>query len=243
MGIFLEINNIVKKYNQKIILNNVSFVINKGEVFSLLGVNGAGKSTLSNILCGLKSPFSGDVLYENKSIYFNINEYKRNVGYCSQKPNLNNYISLRKNLYFAGEAFGLSRDAILERINFISTILDIKKYLDSYDFVLSGGYRQRFMIARSLIHNPQFLILDEPTVGMDPHIRRELWETIKLLKNNGMTILLTTHYLDEAEILSDRVCFLNRGSVELIDTPANLLANFKQNNLEDVFIEFLNNNK
>lgn len=243
MNKFLDIVNIVKKYNDKIILNNISFSINKSEVFSLLGVNGAGKSTLSNILCGLKKPSSGDILCLNQSIYLNINEYKKHVGYCPQKPNLNNYTTLKHNLYFSGEAFGLSKDVILERIDFVSDILDIKQYLDSYDFLLSGGYRQRFMIARSLMHNPRFLILDEPTVGMDPHIRRELWHTIKLLKNKGMTILLTTHYLDEAEVLSDRVCFFNKGVIELIDTPVNLLNNFKQKNLEEVFIKFLNNTK
>jgi ABC-2 type transport system ATP-binding protein len=243
MNKFLDIINIVKKYNDNIILNNISFYINKSEVFSLLGVNGAGKSTLSNILCGLKKPSSGDILCLNESIYSNINEYKKNVGYCAQKPNLNNYTNLKDNLYFAGEVFGLSKDVILERIEFVTDLLNIKRYLDSYDFILSGGYRQRFMIARSLMHNPLFLILDEPTVGMDPHIRRELWNTIKLLKDKGMTILLTTHYLDEAEILSDRVCFLNQGVIELIDTPVNLLNKFKQKNLEEVFIKFLNNNK
>jgi ABC-2 type transport system ATP-binding protein len=243
MNAFLNIVNIVKKYNDKIILNNLSFSINEGEIFSLLGVNGAGKSTLSNILCGLKNPSSGDIVYQGETIYNNINKYKQNVGYCSQKPNLNNYVTLKENLYFAGEAFGLSKNLILERIDFVVSVLGIAEYLNFYDFVLSGGYRQRFMIARSLMHNPKFLILDEPTVGMDPHIRRELWRTIKLLKNNGMTIVLTTHYLDEAEVLSDRVCFLNKGSIELIDTPENLLKDFKQKNLEDVFIQFLNNNK
>lgn len=243
MNGFLEIANISKKYGEKIILNKVSFSIFEGEIFSLLGVNGAGKSTLSNILCGITKATSGDILYKNYSIYSDINEYKKNIGYCAQKPNLNNYITLEENLYFAGQAFGLCKDIINENIEKIAIILDIKSYLKSYDALLSGGYRQRFMIARSLMHHPRLLILDEPTVGMDPHIRRNLWDAIKLLKSQGITILLTTHYLDEAEVLSDRVCFLHNGSIQLIDTPANLLQNFKQNNLEDVFVEFLNNNK
>jgi ABC-2 type transport system ATP-binding protein len=105
--------------------------------------------------------------------------------------------------------------------------------------VLSGGYKQRFMIARSLIHEPEFIILDEPTVGLDPHIRRNLWDVIKDLKKDGITVLLTTHYLDEAEKLSDRVCILDRGQIKLIDTPDKLMSDFKQKNLEDVFIELL----
>src|SRR5581483_12378722 len=105
--------------------------------------------------------------------------------------------------------------------------------------VLSGWYKQRFMIARSLLHEPEFVILDEPTVGLDPHVRRNLWETIKNLKKDGITVLLTTHYLDEAEKLSDRVCILDNGQIKLIDTPDKLMADFSQKNLEDVFIELL----
>lgn len=239
----LKIIAVCKQYDQKEVLKKVTFTINKGEIVSLLGINGAGKSTLSNILCGFRKCSSGDILYQGNSIYADINEYKKIVGYCPQRPNLNNYMTLGDNLYFSGEAFGLAKEKIKENIAYLSNMLAIKEYLASYDGVLSGGFRQRFMIARSLMHNPKFLILDEPTVGMDPDIRRNLWDVIKELKKEGMTILLTTHYLDEAETLSDRVCFLHNGSIELIDTPKNLLHTFKQKNLEDAFVEFLKENK
>ena len=109
--------------------------------------------------------------------------------------------------------------------------------------MLSGGYKQRFMIARSMIHKPEIIILDEPTVGLDPHIRRQLWDVIRDLKKEGITTLLTTHYLDEAEKLSDRVCILDKGQILLIDTPDKLMDDFKQKNLEDVFITLLDSGK
>lgn len=125
------------------------------------------------------------------------------------------------------------------RIDELAKQFELTKYLDQKASVLSGGYQQRFMIARSLIHKPEIVILDEPTVGLDPHIRRNLWDLIKNLKKDGITVLLTTHYLDEAEKLSDRVCILDHGQIKLIDTPDKLMADFKQKNLEDVFIELL----
>ena len=117
------------------------------------------------------------------------------------------------------------------------------KYADAKGSILSGGYKQRFILARTLMHSPKLVILDEPTVALDPHIRRNLWDTIKNLKKDGITILLTTHYLEEAEVLSDRVCILDRGVIKLIDTPENLKTNFSKSNLEDVFIKLLHEEK
>ena len=118
---------------------------------------------------------------------------------------------------------------------------ELTPYLQQKASVLSGGYKQRFMIARALMHNPKLVILDEPTVGLDPHIRRQLWSKIKELKNDGITVILTTHYLDEAEQLADRVCVLDQGAIKLIDTPDKLKADFKMQNLEDVFIALMQN--
>lgn len=111
--------------------------------------------------------------------------------------------------------------------------------MNSKPEVLSGGYKQRVVIARSLMHNPKLVILDEPTVGLDPHIRHQLWESIRELKNEGVTVILTTHYLDEAEILSDRICILDKGIIKLIDTPENLKSIHQQSKLEDVFIKLM----
>ncbi len=239
----LEVNNIRKKYitnrGESEALKGVFLTINKGEILSLLGVNGAGKSTLSGIIATLHPATSGDILFKGESIYKNIENFRSKIGYCPQKPNLNPMLTLEENLLFAGRFYGLTEPVIKDRIKSLAAQFELEKYLQESASILSGGYKQRFMIARSLIHNPELIILDEPTVGLDPHIRRNLWDVITSLKKQGITVLLTTHYLDEAEKLSDRVCILDKGQIVLIDTPDKLIADFKQKNLEDMFIELL----
>ncbi len=235
----LRICNIKKRYATKEALKDVSLDIYKGEIFSLLGVNGAGKSTLSSIIATLHPPTSGDILFQGESIYKNLTAYRFQLGFCPQRPNLNSLLTLEDNLLFAGRYYGMSEEAIHERMDYLVRQFDLAFYLPQKASVLSGGYKQRFMLARSLMHNPQIVLLDEPTVGLDPHIRRQLWEHIKLLKQQGVTVLLTTHYLDEAEQLSDRVCILDQGVIKLIDTPAKLMEDFKEKNLEDVFLQLL----
>lgn len=237
--ILLSIKNIKKNYNNSPVLKGINLDIYRGEILSLLGVNGAGKTTLSSIIATLHPATDGDIIYNGGSIYGNIAGFRRKLGYCPQKPNLNMMLTLEQNLIFAGKFYGLSEHEIQTRIDELVRQFDLQKYLHQKASVLSGGFQQRFMIARSLIHKPEFVILDEPTVGLDPHIRRNLWEMIKDLKKDGITVLLTTHYLDEAEKLSDRVCILDAGQIKLIDTPDKLLNDFKQKNLEDVFIELL----
>lgn len=246
--VLLRIQNITKSYtthNNSIInaLKGVSLDIYKGEVLGLLGVNGAGKSTLSSIIATLHPATSGDILYKKTSIYADLPAFRTRLGYCPQKPNLHPQLTLEQNLMFAGRCYGLSDELIAERIIKLAKRFGLEAYLSQKAGVLSGGYKQRFMIARSLIHEPEFIILDEPTVGLDPHIRRTLWDMIKDLKKDGITVLLTTHYLDEAEKLSDRVVILDKGLIKLIDAPDKLMADFKQKNLEDVFIELMNASK
>jgi ABC-2 type transport system ATP-binding protein len=145
-------------------------------------------------------------------------------------------LTIRENLEFAGHYFSMNAITIKERIDYLGQRLHIADYFNHRPNQLSGGYRQRCMIARACIHSPRFLILDEPTAALDPDIRRKLWELILSFKDEGISILLTTHYLDEAEILSDRVCVLDQGLVKLIDTPKNLMSTFQKNKLEDVFL-------
>lgn len=244
----LQIKNIKKTYrkrNQKPInaLKGVSLDIYKSEILTLLGVNGAGKSTLSSIIATLYPPTEGDILFKDKSIYKNLAEYRSHLGFCPQKPNLDNNLTLEQNLRFAGKYHKMTKDIITQRLNTLAKQFELEEYLEHKADVLSGGYKQRFMIARSLIHNPELVILDEPTVGLDPHIRRQLWDIIKELKKSGLTIILTTHYLDEAEKLSDRVCIMDKGLIKLIDKPEKLIADFKKNNLEDVFLALMQEDK
>lgn len=237
--VLLQINNIKKNYPTKQALGGVSLDIYKGEILGLLGVNGAGKTTLSSIIATLHPPTQGDILCEGKSIYEDVAAYRYRIGFCPQQSNLNPELTLEENLRFSGNYYGMTPQQIEDRLIQLTQQFDLVPYLHQKASVLSGGYRQRFMIARALMHGPELVILDEPTVGLDPHIRRQLWQQIKELKQSGVTVILTTHYLDEAEQLSDRVCFLDAGLIRLVDTPENLKADFKMNSLEDVFIALM----
>lgn len=241
---FLSLKEIKKCYygkNKTVheALKGVSFELQKGEVFALLGANGAGKTTLSSILATLHPPTHGEILWEGESIYRNILRFRKIIGFCPQKPNLDQSLTLEETLLLAGRCFGLSKELANERKDLLVEQFRLAEYIKSNPSVLSGGYKQRFLIARALMHNPELVILDEPTVGLDPHIRRQLWEVIAQLKSRGITVLLTTHYLDEAEHLSDRVCLIHKGMLRLIDTPANLKKQHQKNNLEEVFLKFI----
>ena len=203
--IIVRIKNVKKHYKTVEALKGVSLDIHEGEILGLLGVNGAGKTTLSSIIATLHPPTEGDVEFRGRSIYEDIEAYRFQLGFCQQRPNLNAELSLYDNLAFAGKFYGMADEALNERIKLLSNHFELEQYLPQKASVLSGGYKQRFMIARSLMHSPALLLLDEPTVGLDPHIRRQLWKKIKELKQLNVTIILTTHYLEEAEQLADRV--------------------------------------
>jgi len=239
----LRINSLTKTYksNGRIVqaLSDVSFSINEGEIFGLLGVNGAGKTTLSSILATLHPPTSGDVLYNGSSIYNDINNYRTNLGFCPQHQNLDQFLTVKENLYFAGRYFLIPKNVLKERVEYLLEHFGLQKYANFSINELSGGNKQRILIARALIHNPKIIIFDEPTVGLDPDIRRALWQEIKSLKKSGITIILTTHYLDEAEQLSDKVCFLHKGKIILIDSIESLKAQRSKKHLEDIFIELV----
>ncbi len=253
--ILLQIKNIKKDYpalgapalGVKQALKGISFDIQKGEILGLLGVNGAGKTTLSSIIATLHPATSGDILWnsglsQNKSIFQDLLNYRKIVGFCPQKPNLDMMLTLEENLIFAGRYYGMQKDEIDKKIEELAFKFNLTEYLKSSAYVLSGGFKQRFLIARTLIHSPKLVILDEPTVGLDPQIRHQLWSVIKELKNQGITVLLTTHYLDEAEYLSDRVCIIDSGLIITVDTPDNLKFIHQKSTLEDVFLKLANTN-
>ncbi len=234
----VDIYQVSKIYNnQHKALDDVTLSIYPGEILSLLGVNGAGKTTLSSILATLHPPTTGDVLFKGISIYRDLARYRRVLGFCPQRPNLDPYLNVKENLLFAARYYGLPESEVQRRTGVIMDQFDLHKYAYFAIDKLSGGWKQRVLIARALIHNPEFVILDEPTVGLDPDIRRLLWDIIKELKNQGITVLLTTHYLDEAEVLSDRACILNRGRVILIERISELKAQRGLATLEEVFLD------
>ena len=241
--ILLKIRNVSKVYHTKqqafYALKDITLDIYKGEIFGLLGTNGAGKTTLSSLIATLHPCTQGEILYNNSSIYHDVCEYRMTIGFCPQKPNFESTLSIRENLLFAGKYFGVPDHELTIHVKQLLEQFELDRYAHEKPDILSGGYKQRLLIARALVHKPALVILDEPTVALDPHIRRQLWHLIKELKHNGTTVILTTHYLDEAEFLADRVCFLDKGEIKLIDTPAQLTALYNKECLEDVFIELM----
>ena len=244
--VLFRIQNIKKEYNSesgiKKALKGVTFSIYEGETIALLGINGAGKTTLSSILATLHPASSGEIFFKEKPLWQNLMEYRRELGFCPQKSNLNPSINLEENLLFAARYYGIPEALIKNKVASVMEKFHLTAYAHKQTHELSGGYKQRFLIARSLLHDPKVIILDEPTVALDPHIRHQLWDIIKELKSAGTTIILTTHYLDEAEVLADRVCILDQGLIKLIDNPENLKKSFQKSNLEGVFLQFLKEN-
>lgn len=240
----LKIDKISKTYPlrgrpPKEALRNICLDLKVGEVFGLLGVNGAGKTTLASILATLHPPTGGDVLWKGQSIYANLLDYRRHIGYCPQHPNIEKNLTLEEVLLISARCYGLAREEAHERKESLLDQFDLRAYTRGTVEELSGGYRQRFLIARALMHKPSLVILDEPTVGLDPHIRREIWEVIKGLRQQEVTVLLTTHYLDEAEKLSDRVALIHDGRIRTVDTPEKLKTHHQKNTLEEVFLKFV----
>jgi len=243
MESILDIQQVSKQYktNTGLIkaLNNVSLTVMRGEVFGLLGINGAGKTTLSSIIATLHPATSGTILFNGKNIYDDIISYRRQLGYCPQQQNLDEYLNVYQNLVFAGRYQLLPKPIIKQRVELLLTQFNLTRYAYNKVHELSGGTKQRLLIARALIHEPKIVILDEPTVGLDPDIRRSLWDHILQLKQQGITVILTTHYLDEAEVLSDRICILNQGTVLTIQSIKELKETHERASLEEIFLQLL----
>lgn len=244
MNSFIELNGVRKVYQlgngkQLEALKNITLSIRAGEIIGLLGVNGAGKTTLSSILATLHPPTAGTVNFQGISIYDNLLEYRKNIGFCPQRPNVSPYLTIRKSLQFAGDFYGVERSVAAQRMERLLHNFELDRYADQTINQLSGGYRQRFILARALMHEPKLMILDEPTVALDAPVRRYLWQVIRDLKKAGVTVILTTHYLEEAEQLADRVCLLHKGEISLVDTPHNLKTKFAAHDLEAVFLALL----
>lgn len=239
--IILSLNSVTKIYHGRggttRALDGVTLDIQQGEIFGLLGVNGAGKTTLSSILATLHPPTAGTILFKGQSIYNDISAYRHALGFCPQTQNLDQSLSVEENLLFDGRYYLLPEDIIKKRAHELMERLELTRYKNFEIEALSGGTKQRVLIARALMHNPEIVILDEPTVGLDPDIRRKLWTIISDLKSLGITVILTTHYLDEAEVLSDRVCMLHKGKVLLIESVRDLKEKHKMAKLEDIFLD------
>lgn len=224
----IVVEGLRKDYGRIKALRGVSFRVESGELFALLGPNGAGKTTTIRILTGLTRATSGQAFIEGVSVFEQSLKLKRLIGLVPQATNLDLELTVAENLFIHGLLYQLKLPEIKKRTREVLDYIELWPRARSKVKTLSGGMRRRLLIARALLHRPQVLFLDEPTVGLDPHIRRRLWSLIKRIQRQGTTILLTTHYIEEAEFLADRVAFIDLGKIIVCDTPANLMARLGQ---------------
>ncbi len=219
----IRIENLKKSYKNIHALKGVSFRVPPGELFAYLGPNGAGKTTTIRILSGLTRRSGGDAWLGGFHIEKESLKAKKNFGMVMQSINLDQELTIFENLDIHGRLFNMSSAKRRKKIDELLAYVDLIDRKKSLVKQLSGGMKRRLMIARAMVHSPRILFLDEPTVGLDAEIRRRIWGLIKKIQNRGTTILLTTHYIEEAEFLADRVAFLDEGKIVVIDTPQKLM--------------------
>ena len=226
----VSINNLVKIYDNNFkALNNLSLEIQKGEIFALLGPNGAGKSTLINIICGITNSTSGKILVNNYDIVMDFRQARSMIGIVPQELNLEAFETVWDNVCYSRGLYGKSNN--FKYIEVLLKELSLYEKKDSKLRELSGGMKRRVLIAKALSHEPKILFLDEPTASVDVELRKDMWEVVKRLRKKGVTIILTTHYIEEAEEIADRVGIINNGKIILVDNKDNLIKKLGQKTL------------
>jgi ABC-2 type transport system ATP-binding protein len=220
---FVEAKNLVKKYGDFTAVNEVNLAIMEGEILGLLGPNGAGKTTIISMITGLLKPTSGQITVDGLDLQANTNAVKAKMGLVPQELALYPTLSARDNLSFFGSIYGLGGKELRERVDAVLALVALteraKEAIEKY----SGGMKRRVNIAAGLLHQPAVLILDEPTVGVDPQSRNAIFEGVEALNRGGMTVLYTTHYMEEAQRLCHRVAIIDEGKIIALDTPAALI--------------------
>lgn len=230
----VEVSNISKKISKSIILDNLSLDIKKGEIVGLIGPSGAGKTTFVKAIIGMEKIDSGFIKVFNKPIP-NL-DVLQNIGYMAQSDALYEDLSAKENLDFFGKIFGLNKSKIKERIDYTSKLVNLENHLSKKVKSFSGGMKRRLSLAISLIQDPALLILDEPTVGIDPRLRFDIWNELYNLKNEGKSIIVTTHVMDEA-VKCDRLALIRDGKIIATGTPNNLIKEFEVNTIEEIFLK------
>ena len=231
----IEIKNLQKKYGRQTAVEGLNLTIEKGELFSLLGVNGAGKTTTMKMLSGLCLPSGGDATLCGYSILRDVGEVKKRIGVSPQETSVAQNLTVLENLEFMCGVYGFHKEKTRERIDEITEKLQLKEVLKKRAGKLSGGWQRRLSIALALIGDPEILFLDEPTLGLDVLARSELWTVIRALKGK-VTVLLTTHYMEEAQELSDRIGIMKDGKLLALGTAEELKALTNTKKFEDAFI-------
>ena len=233
----IKIQNLTKKFEDKTALDSLNFEVSKGELFGLLGPNGAGKTTTLNILCGLLKPTCGTAKIYGFDVQQETQKVKELIGVCPQETAIYPYLSGTENLELFGNLHCMNKKLLKERSKLLLTTLGLKEDAKRVTAKYSGGMKRRLSLALALIHDPQVVFLDEPTVAMDPQSRHAVWDFIKNQKTQGKTVVLTTHYMEEAEELCDRVGIIDHGKLITQGTPKELIAKNQVKNLEELFIK------
>jgi ABC-2 type transport system ATP-binding protein len=217
----IDVDHLSRLFGSFKAVDDVSFHVEEGEIFGYLGANGAGKSTTIRMLCGLLAPSSGDAVVAGQRITRSPEAVKRAIGYMSQRFSLYLDLAVAENIEFFGGAYGLSGSRLRERRDELLKLVDLGPYLQTVTASLPGGIRQRLALCCALLHRPRIVFLDEPTAGVDPAARREFWQLIRRLARDGVTVFVTTHYMDEAEYCA-RIGLMADGRLRALDTPAAL---------------------
>ena len=230
------VRNLVKKFGSFTANDNLSFEVKRGEIFGFLGANGAGKTTTIRILCGLSYPTSGDIDIDGLNVYTQREKIKQRIGYMSQKFSLYDDLTITENIRFYAGIYGLSRKLIRSRTDELLEKLELSHSRDRLIRDIPLGWKQKLAFSVAVFHRPSIVFLDEPTGGVDPVTRRQFWELIHDSAENGITVFVTTHYMDEAEYC-DRVSIMVDGRIEALDTPEGLRKRYASKDINEVFLK------
>ena len=232
----IEVEELTKRFGNFYAVRNISFEVGKGEIFGFLGANGAGKTTAMKMLCGLWSPTSGKATVAGFDVFKQQNKIKENIGYMSQKFSLYEDLSVLENIRFFGGIYRLKNEEIRTRSKELISMLGLEEVQNSLLSSLPLGWKQKLAFSIALIHKPRIVFLDEPTGGVDPVTRRQFWESIYKAAEQGTTIFVTTHYMDEAEYC-DRISMMVDGEIRGLGTPDELKKAYQAVNMDEVFIK------
>ena len=230
----VEVKELVKVINERIIVDRISFKVEEGELFGLLGSNGSGKTTTFNMLSGLLAPSSGSIKIMGRDIKES-DFVRMQIGFVTQADSFYDTLTVAENLRFFASQFGISNEETGKRLKKLLKDMRLAEKKETVASKLSGGAKKRLNMACSLMHDPKLVFLDEPTVGLDPVVRHEIWGVIDTLHKEGKTIILTSHYMDEIETLCGRVAIMFAGRIVASGTPKELKERYKLNQMEDVF--------
>lgn len=232
----IEVKNLTKKFGEFISVNNISFNVKKGEIYGFLGANGAGKSTTIRMLCGILKPTSGDAIVGGFSVMNQPEKVKQQIGYMSQKFSLYNDLTVEENINFFGNIYGLTNSVLKERKKWVLSVADLIGKENLLTNSLPGGIKQRLALGTAVIHRPEIVFLDEPTSGVDPIARRYFWELINTLSEDGTTVVVTTHYLEEAEYCNN-IILIDAGKIIAEGNPKKLKERYIQNKIIEIECE------